>query len=84
MPPRYADMRGAIERYPNVTDEEQTALWQWYGNTSTDDALDRSREVSGRLAGQNLRHELPNQLWRRLGVPGAAIGLVAIAVEVLK
>jgi hypothetical protein len=77
-------MRGAIERYPNVTDEEQRALWQWYGNTHTGDIVDGAREVSARFAEQNLRRELPNQLWMRLGAPGAAIALVAIAVEVLK
>lgn len=84
MPPRYADMRGAIERYPNVTGEEQRALWQWYGNTRTGDVVDGSREVSARFAEQNLRRELPNQIWRRLGFLGAAIALVAIGVEALK
>lgn len=29
--PRYADVRRALSRYPEVTSAERQALWSWYG-----------------------------------------------------
>ena len=83
MTPRYADIRGALERYPNITIEEQVALRQWYGNAYNEDAAGAPHEPTRELPQHDRRRELRNQFWMRLCFPGVTIAVVAIAVAVL-
>lgn len=83
MMPRYADMRGALERFPNVTNEERIALWQWYGNAHIVDADAEPHEPGDRLPRYDYHRELRSRLWMRLCFPGVTIAVVALTVATL-
>jgi len=80
MPPRYADMRWVLERYPNVTSEEQKALWAWYGNARAADLVAVLNDPALEQPLQRLHRDYPHQVWARLSISGVVLAGLAVVV----
>lgn len=82
MTPRYADVRWALERYPDVTSDERNALWQWYGNARAADLLAVLNDPALEKRLQKLHRDYPHHVWARLCISGVILAAIAIAVVV--
>lgn len=82
MTPRYADVRWALERYPDVTGDERSALWSWYGNARAIDLLAVLNDPALERRLQRLHRDYPHRVWTRLCISGALLASIAIAVAI--
>ena len=82
MTPRYADVRWALERYPDVTSDERNELWTWYGNARAVDLLAALNDPSVEQRLQKLHRDYPHHVWARLSMSGVVLAAIAIAVAI--